>query len=209
VGPAPRRELLGAFARASITAGVAWAPLALYLSIVPSYAADLLDTHNLALLATIAATSVLASCASQIVTQRRAGSARRDQAAGLELLATGLVALVIAALLHSLALMLAGALAAGAGHGVGFLNAQQELNELAPAERRGEVTAAFISCIYFVVACSVITTGLLDLRFSLSVSVASVSVALILVAVATAAWQVAPASLRPGQARRRTLSRAS
>jgi predicted MFS family arabinose efflux permease len=207
--PRVPRELRATFARVSITAGVVWATLALYLSIVPSYSADLLDTHDLALLAAISAASVVASCAAQIAAQRHAGSTRRDQAAGLLLLATGLLALVVAAPLHSLALMLGGALTAGAGHGIGFLNAQQELNEIAPADRRGEVTAAFISCIYFLVGCSVIASGLLDLRFSLSVSVASVAAALIVVALATAAWQVG--SRRPGtrQARRRTLSRAS
>jgi len=55
--------------------------------------------------------------------------------------------------------------AAGAGHGLAFLNAQEELNHIAPQERRGEVTAVFIACIYFLVASAVIGTGLLDLRF--------------------------------------------
>jgi predicted MFS family arabinose efflux permease len=207
--PRVPREIRGAFARVSITAGVVWATLALYLSIVPSYSADLLGTRDLALLAAISATSVLASCAAQIVAQRRAGSARRDQAVGLLVLATGLSTLVVAAPLHSLTLMLGGAVAAGTGHGIGFLNAQQELNEIAPADHRGEVTAAFISCIYLLVACSVITSGLLDLQFSLNVSVASVAVALIAVAVVTAAWQLAAARSGVRQARRRTLSRAS
>jgi MFS family permease len=202
-------DIRAAFVRVSITAGVVWGTLALFLSIVPSYAGDLLATKNLALLAAISAASVLASCAAQIVAQRFTGSVRRDQAVGLAVLAAGLLALVVAAPLHSLALMLVAAIAAGTGHGVGFLNAQQELNEIAPAERRGEVTAAFIGCIYFLVACSVISSGLLDFRFSLSVSVASVAVALILVALATAAWQLGSAWLGSGQARRRTLSRAS
>jgi MFS family permease len=206
--PRVPEEIRWAFARVGLTAGVVWATLALYLSIVPSYSARLLHTHNLALLAAISATSVLASCASQLVAQRFVGSRRRDQAAGLGLLATGLLALVVAAPLHSLALMLAGAVAAGAGHGVGVLNAQQELNEIAPSARRGEVTAAFISCIYFTVACAVIASGLLDLHFSLATSVASVALALVAIAAATAVWQLS--SGRAGrQARRRTLSRAS
>jgi MFS family permease len=207
--PRVPRELRASFARVAITAGVVWATLALYLSIVPSYSADLLDTHDLALLAAISAASVLASCAVQILAQRHAGSPRRDQGAGLVLLAAGLLALVVAAPLHSLALMVAGAVVAGTGHGLGFLNAQQELNELAPEERRGEVTAAFIACIYFVVATAVIASGLLDVRFSLSVSVASVAVTLIVVALATAAWQLGTAWRGSAQARRRTLSRAS
>jgi hypothetical protein len=40
------------------------------------------------------------------------------------------------------------------------------------------VTAAFIACIYFLVASAVIATGLLDLRFSLSVSVGAVALVL-------------------------------
>jgi MFS family permease len=202
-------ELRADFARVSLTAATVWATLALYLSIVPSYSARLLHAGNLALLAAISATAVVASCLSQIVAGRRDGSRRRDQAAGLGLLATGLLALVVAAPLHSLGLMLGGAVAAGAGHGLGFLNAQQELNELAPSERRGEVTAAFISCIYFLVACSVIASGLLDVRFSLDLSVASVAVALVAIALGTAAWQLRAGRRGARQLRTRTLSRAS
>jgi len=183
-------ELLLDFARVSLTAATVWATLALYLSIVPSYAQSLLGTHNLALLAVIATVALVASSVAQIAAQRFAGSRRRDQAVGLGLLSLGLAALVVAAPLHSLALLLVGALAAGTGHGLGFLNAQQELNELAPAQRRGEVTAAFISCIYFLVAMAVISSGLLDLHFSLTVSVGAVASALIVVAVSTAAWQL-------------------
>ena len=92
-------------------------------------------------------------------------------------------------------MLIAGAAAAGAGHGFGFLNAQDELNAIAPSERRGEVTAAFICCIYLVVAGAVIASGLLDLRLSLSMAVGAVAVALAAAAVATAGWQ-AHASFR-------------
>ena len=125
-----------------------------------------------------------------MVAQRRRPSPQLSQATGLGLLAAGLLALVVASPLGSLALLVAGALAAGAGHGLGFLNAQEELNDLAPAERRGEVTAAFIACIYFLVATSVIATGLLDLRFSLSVSVGAVSLVLVAFALTGAGWQL-------------------
>ena len=133
---------------------------------------------------------MLASFATQVVAQRRRPSPQLSQATGLGLLAAGLLALVVASPLGSLALLVAGALAAGAGHGLGFLNAQEELNDLAPAERRGEVTAAFIACIYFLVATSVIATGLLDLRFSLSVSVGAVSLVLVAFALTGAGWQL-------------------
>ncbi len=184
-------EIRGRFVLVSLTGGIVWAAVALYLSIVPSYAAGLLRTHDLALLAAISAVALLASCATQIVSQRREGSRGRDQAAGLLVLAAGMLGLVLASPLHSLALLVAGSIAAGAGHGLSYLDAQQELNELAPEERRGEVTSAFISVIYFLVAGAVIATGLLDLRFSLAVSVAAVSLVLLAAAggAAIARWR--------------------
>jgi hypothetical protein len=78
-----------------------------------------------------------------------------------------------------------------AGHGVAFLSAQEELNELAPGERRGEVTAAFIACIYFLVATFVIGSGLLGSIFSLDVAVESVGGVLIALPLGIAAWHTA------------------
>jgi hypothetical protein len=81
-------------------------------------------------------------------------------------------------------------LLAGIGHGLGFLNAQEELNELAPERRRGEVTSAFIASIYFLVASSVIATGVLDVWLSLSLAVGAVSLCLFSIALAAAGWQL-------------------
>lgn len=199
------------FARVSLTAAVVWATLALFLSIVPSYTREILDTSNLALLAAIAVLALLASSATQIAARRVAGSSRRDQAIGLVVLAAGSAAVVVAAPLASLPLLAAGAITAGAGHGLAFINAQQELNEIAPAERRGEVTSAFIACIYALVAASVFSAGALDRRFSLAVSVGTVELVLLVLALATAAWQTGIARVssaartgRPGTAPRRT-----
>jgi hypothetical protein len=199
-------ELRGDFARVSVTAAVVWATVALYLSIVPSYARASLHTENLALLALIAAVALVASCVAQIAAQRVEGKRRRDQAAGLVLLIVGLAALIAGAPTHSLALLLCGAVAAGSGHGLAFLNAQQELNELAPANRRGEVTAAFVSSIYFLVATSVISSGVLDEFFSLTASVAAVAAGLIAIAAVATGWQFAGAG-SGGVARSRLLRR--
>lgn len=188
--PRVPHELLGSFVRVSLTAGLVWATLALFLSVVPSYASMLLQTRNAALLAALAALALVASCAAQIVARRFVGSGRTPQAIGLLLLAVGLVSLAAASPASSLALLAFGSLAAGVGHGLAFIDAQQELNELAPPERRGEVTAAFVACIYFLVATSVISVGLLDQVLSLAVALGVVAVALVALAVATAAWQV-------------------
>jgi MFS family permease len=188
--PRVPRDLLGSFIRVSVTGGLVWATLALFLSVVPTYAGDLLDTKNVALLATLAALSVVASSCAQIAARNLFGSGPTPQAIGLAILAGGLVMLVLASPAHSLGLLALGSLAAGTGHGLAFINAQQELNELAPAARRGEVTAAFVACIYFLVATSVISVGLVDQVVSLAVALAVVAAALVGLALVTAMWQL-------------------
>jgi predicted MFS family arabinose efflux permease len=188
--PRVPRRVRADFSRVSLTAAVVWATVALFLSIVPLYAAEILKTRNLALLAAIAAVALVASSGAQIAIRRLPAVARRDQAIGLLLLGAGLVALVAASPLGSLPLLLAGAVGAGIGHGLAFVNAQQELNELAPADRRGEVTSAFIAAIYALVASSVVATGALDRWLSLSLSVDIVAGVLVLLALAAAAWQL-------------------
>jgi hypothetical protein len=115
-------------------------------------------------------------------------SAESSGAVGLPVLLLGLVGLVLAAPLASFSLLVAAALLAGVGHGIGFLGAQDELNRIAPDERRGEVTAAFITCIYVLVGMSVVSVGLLDLRLSLTLAVSIVAAGLGGAALATAFW---------------------
>ena len=193
-------EVRDDFVRVSTTAATVWAAVALYLSIGPSYAAELLHSDNLALLGAIAAVPLVVSCGVQVVAGRLALLARPGQAAGLVVLVAGLAALIAASPAHSLPVLLAAAVLTGTGHGLAFVHAQDELNVMAPDARRGEVTAAFISCIYLVVGGAVIATGVLDLDLSLAVAVAVVALALGLVAALTAAWQLGAVS--PGFLRR-------
>ncbi len=194
-------DIRGPFLRVGLTAGAVWAAMALFLSIVPSYARQLLSTANLALVAAIAALALLASFVAQAALERREGAQRRDQVLGCVLVALGLGGVVAAAPSGSVAFLVAGSIVAGAGHGIAFLTAQQELNELAPGERRGEVTAAFIACIYFLVASFVIASGLLGSLFSLDASVEAVGSVLIAVALGAAAWHAF--TRRAGAPRRR------
>jgi len=198
--PSVPPEIRAGFWRASLTAGTVWMVAALYLSVVPSYAAKLLDTGNLALLGAIAASLLAASCGSQLIASRRDG-APGAQPLGLALVVAGLVALVLAFPLHSLAALFASALLGGAGHGLAFLGAQADINELAPIERRGEVTGAFISCIYFGVAASAIGVGLISTTLSLRTAVTIFAVAVGATALAAIAWHVSTRIRAPQAAR--------
>ena len=175
------------FARVSVTGAAVWATAALFLSVVPSYAADLLDTSDLALLGAISATLLTVSCAAQIAA-RRWGAHARMQAIGLLLLALGLLALVLAFPARSLALLLVAGVLTGTGHGIAFLGAQAQLNLAAPPDRRGEVNAAFYTLIYLGVAITVISTGLVTLVAPLSTAITSFAVVTGAIALATAAW---------------------
>src|SRR4029079_1007199 len=79
------------FLRVGLTAGLVWASLALYLSVVPSYVADLLATDNLALLGANSALACFASAGTQVWARAHGGYQHRSQALGLTLLAAGLV----------------------------------------------------------------------------------------------------------------------
>jgi MFS family permease len=189
VRPSVPSEIRVLFARVSLTAAAAWAVPAFFLSVVPLYASRLLDTSNFALLGAISALILAASCPAQIAA-RRVTAYGRLQAAGLALIAAGLLALVLAFPLHSLPVLLAAAVLAGAGHGLAFLGAQAQLNLAAPPDRRGEVNAAFYTLIYLGVATAVISAGLITLAVPLATAVAAFATAMATIALTTAIWHL-------------------
>ena len=103
VRPSVPAEIRTLFLRASLTGAAVWAVASTFLSVVPSYAGELLDTANLALLGAVSGTMLATSCAAQIAVRKRPPAHARDQAVGLLLLAVGLVALVLAFPANSLA----------------------------------------------------------------------------------------------------------
>ena len=160
--PARARGDPGRVFRVGLTGASVWAVAGgLFLSVMPTYAGKLvLHTQNLALLGLIAALVLACSCLAQLAI-RRGTPAAETQAAGLVLLALGLLCLVLSASLHAPALLIVGAVLAGIGHGLAFLAAQENLTRIAPADQRAEVSAAFYVCVYLGVALSVIGVGVL------------------------------------------------
>jgi MFS family permease len=188
--PSVPREIRGPFARAALTGAAVWSLGGLFLSVVPSYAAKLLTTSDLALLGAISAVMLAMACAAQVISLRGATTPLRAQPLGLVLIVAGIAALVLAFPLHSLALVLLAALLAGTGLGFGYYGSQAEVNRLAPAERRGEVTAAFITCMYSGVVVTVVATGLIADAVSLSTAVTVAGIGVAALASATTIWHV-------------------
>jgi len=181
------------FARLSLSCGAVWAVGALFLSVVPSYAATLLHTGDLALLGAISAGMLAVACLMQTFAQRRRVRPQRAQPSGLALLVAGIAALVAAFPTHSLVLVLTGAALAGAGLGLTYFGSQTEINHIAPPDRRGEVTAAFITCQYAFVSVTAVTVGLLSDAASLAAAVRTVGLVIAVAAITVAAWHIAAA----------------
>jgi hypothetical protein len=194
--PRVPREIRADFLRVGLTAAAVWSVAGLFLSVVPSYVRVLDATGNLALVGATTSVMLAASCAAQVAVRRGAPPVAA-QAGGLVLLTLGLLALVLAAPLHSGALVVAGAALAGVGHGVAFLAAQHDLTRIAPADRRAEVTSAFYTCIYLGVALPVIGAGVIASAISLTAGIAVFGTVTGAASLALAAWHLRRGSARP------------
>lgn len=197
--PSVPRERRGEFARAGLTGAAVWAVGALFLSVLPTYTGTLLKSHNLALLAAVTAVMLGTACLAQIVSLRAGLHPATGQLSGMLVLVAGLAALVTAFPARSLPLLAAAAVLCGTGLGLGFIGAQTQINNLAPQQRRAEVTAAFITCVYLGVAAAAISVGLLSDALSLYAAVIVVSAVIAAVAGAAALWH----GLRRGAAESR------
>jgi hypothetical protein len=96
-----------------------------------------------------------------------------------------------------------GVMLAGAGHGVAFLAAQDDLTRIAPDQQRAEVSAAFYVCIYLGVSVPIIGIGLVAVATTLFTAIAIFAAitgggALVLAALAPVAPRRSRPSGRPG-----------
>jgi MFS family permease len=188
--PSVPPAIRGRFLRVSLSCAAVWAVGALFLSVMPSYAARLLATTDLALLGAISAGMLTVACLVQAFAVRGGVRPQRAQPLGLALLIGGIGALLAAFPTHSLALVLTGAALAGAGLGFAYFGSQTEINRIAPPERRGEVTAAFITCLYVGVSLTSVSVGLLSDAASLATAVRDAGIVIAATAALTAAWHL-------------------
>jgi MFS family permease len=155
--PAVPAEIGKQFAFASAVSFTVWAAAGLFLTLAPGYVKLLLGLDNLAIGGAFVSLMLFASAGAQLFSRRL--SDRPSISIGLILLPIGLASLALANPLHSAALIIAGALVVGAGHGFGYLGAMVLVNRLAPVARRAEVASGFYIVSYLGVALPVIAVG--------------------------------------------------
>ena len=188
--PSVPRDIRVAFARVAVTGASVWAVVALFFAVVPSFATERIGIGNLAALGAISAIVLICSSISQVVSPDTI-EPHVSQALGLGLLTTGLAALVLASVTDSAIVLVAASVLAGTGHGLGFLGAQDDLNRIAPPERRGEINAALYTCIYLGVALPVIGVGVLADLTTLTTAVVVFAFVTGTAAVSVALWHLA------------------
>jgi MFS family permease len=163
VRPRPRlsvpEPIRAQFVAPAITGFGAMALVGFFAALTPSIlVADLHETsHAVAgavfceLAAVVAATIVLT----------HALSSRAAMLTSLALMVPSVAALVLAQLLASMPLMLAAAALCGVASGLGYRGSLQEVNQIAPAERRAEVVSAYFVCGFTGNAVPVIGVGVI------------------------------------------------
>ncbi|QIS16331.1 MFS transporter [Nocardia arthritidis] len=186
--PSPRipPEIRIRFARIGIGVFTAWSVGALYTSVVPSYAVELLGTRNLAVLGAVAFLMLATAAATQ--STLRSIPDRIAEPTGFALLIAGLIALVIAFPTQSARWLATSAVLDGIGLGLAFLSTQAELNRIAPPDRRAELSAAFNVCLYCGVAFPVLGVGIAADVTSLFSAVAAFAAVIGTLAALTIGW---------------------
>jgi MFS family permease len=149
----------GTFISAATVSFLAGSVTGLFLSLVPSYLLELTGSSSLAL----AGASVALMFGASAVTQRLAYSRPPPllRIAGLLLMSTAFVLLILAGTAASLSLLLAATLSAGVGQGLAFLAAITAINDVAPAERRADILSSFYVVTYLGTGLPVIGAGFL------------------------------------------------
>ena len=153
--PAAGRQRYAAAAAAGFTS---FAVLGLFTSLAPTFVADVLDDRSRAVAGTVAFTVFAAGAATQLLLGR--SPARSQLAAGLGLLASGLVGVSAAAWWPSLAGFLAAGAVTGAGAGLLFKGAVATVAELAEPGARGAAMAGLFLAAYAGLTVPVLALGI-------------------------------------------------
>ena len=157
--PSVPAEIRAVFVTSGATSFVTWAVTAIFLTLVPTYAATFTHSANLALDGAVVAILFACSGATQRAASKRGAVA--CERFGLLALVAGLGLLVGAGVASSIWLLLAASVVAGVGQGLAFLGAMTEINGAAPPDRHAEILSGFYVVTYLGTGIPVIGVGFL------------------------------------------------
>ena len=151
-------EVRSMFVIAATAAFAGFAVIGLFTAVAPSFISGVIGIGNHA----VAGTIVCSIFASSVIAQLPAGriDAQRAVAVGCGVLVVGMA--IMAASLHfsSLAVLIVGAVVAGAGQGISFGRGLAAVAERTPPDRRAEVSSTYFVVAYVAISLPVIGEGL-------------------------------------------------
>ena len=184
------------FFLASLAVISSWSIGGLFLSLGPALSASLFHTNN----HLVAGLGVFALAGSGAAAQLAFGKTApwAGAAGGSLALATGMIAIVLAASTETPALFWVGSLIGGAGFGVAFLGGLRALSAVIPPQHRAEVMSAFYIVAYLAISLPAILAGALvtPLGLQTTFEIFGSVVAALALAVAVEAYRTRPAAAR-------------
>lgn len=151
-------EVRTVFVIAALAAFAGFAVTGMYTAVAPSFLATVIGIDNHAVAGAIACSIFAASAVTQVFANRMGTG--RAVAVGCALLITGMAILTAALFFSSLVGLLAAAVVSGIGQGMSFSRGLAAVAELAPAERRAEVSSTYFVVAYVAISLPVIGEGL-------------------------------------------------
>jgi MFS family permease len=157
-------QIRARFLAPAVAAFGTFAFLGFYAALIPTLLVEELHQPNRALGGAIVSELFILSTLAMFAT--RGLASRTAMLGGLALLLPSLAALVLAQALGSLVILIAGTALSGIAAALGYRGSLQVINEIAPAERRAEVTSAYFVACFLGNSVPVIGVGVLTVAFS-------------------------------------------
>jgi len=168
-------EMRPVFLTAATAAFAGFSVTGLFMAVVPTFVRSVIGIENHAVAGVVASSIFVASAVAQLSARRI--PPRRAVAIGCAILVVGMVVLAIALHLASLPLLVVAALVAGIGQGISFSRGLAAVAELAPADRRAEVSSTYFVVAYVAISVPVIAEGFASQHLGLRTAGVSFAVA--------------------------------
>lgn len=184
-------DLRIAFIAPAVTAFATFALLGFYAALLPNLLANSMGIHSPASSGAIVAELFVASAITVVATPMLA--ARTAMFAGLWLLPPSLALLLWAQADGSIVVLIGATVLCGIASALGFRGSLQEVNRIAPADKRAELLSAYLLCCYTGNSLPAVGVALLSRRVGhlwADIVFAAVSVTLAIVALVVGARQM-------------------
>jgi MFS family permease len=168
-------EVRPVFITAATAAFAGFAVTGLFTSVAPSFVQSVMGVDNHAVAGIIASSIFVASAVAQLAASRI--PPRRAVAVGCAILFAGMLILAVALHFSSLVGLVAAAVVAGIGQGISFSRGLAAVAELAPADRRAEVSSTYFVVAYVAISVPVVGEGFASQHLGLRTAGVSFAVA--------------------------------